>query len=68
MQTTCGTEDYISPEMLNGDLYTDRIDMWAFGVITYALLSGSMPFRDESRAKMYRNIKDGYYSLSNEVY
>ena len=67
MQTTCGTEDYISPEMLNGDLYTDAIDMWALGVIFYAMLSGSMPFKDENRARMYQRIKDGAYSLPNEV-
>ena len=67
MQTTCGTEDYISPEMLDGDLYTDQIDMWALGIIMYAILCGHMPFNDQSRAKMYQKIKAGSYSMSSEV-
>ena len=67
MQTTCGTEEYISPEMLNGDLYTDKIDIWALGVIMYAMLSGLMPFQDNTRMKMYRKIMDGSFSLTDEV-
>ncbi len=67
MQTTCGTEDYISPEMLDGDIYTNRVDMWALGIIMYAMLCGQMPFVDENRAKMYHKIKNGSYETSSEV-
>ena len=67
MQTTCGTPEYISPEMLDGEIYTDKIDMWAFGVVVYAVLSGEMPFRDDNRAHMHRKIKDAVYSFNSEV-
>ena len=67
MQTTCGTPEYISPEMLDGEIYTDKIDLWAFGVVVYAVLSGEMPFRDDNRARMHRKIKDAVYSFNSEV-
>ena len=67
MQTTCGTEDYISPEMLNGDLYTDKIDMWALGVIIYAMMSGAMPFQDTNRMRKYQKILVGSFFFTEEV-
>ncbi|XP_041378690.1 serine/threonine-protein kinase H1-like [Gigantopelta aegis] len=54
MQTTCGTPEYISPEMLEGEIYTELVDMWAYGIIVYAVLSGSMPFQDDNKAKMFK--------------
>lgn len=43
--TRCGSEDYVSPEILLGLPYDGRIsDAWAFGVITYALLEDRLPF------------------------
>lgn len=68
MQTTCGTPDYISPEMLNGELYSEKVDMWALGVILYAILSGEMPFSHENRAEMYRKINKSEYSQSSQVH
>ncbi|CDO92323.1 unnamed protein product [Kluyveromyces dobzhanskii CBS 2104] len=43
--TRCGSEDYVSPEILLGLPYDGRIsDAWAFGVIMYALLEDRLPF------------------------
>lgn len=67
MQTTCGTPEYISPEMLEGEIYTDLVDMWAYGIIVYAVLSGSMPFQDDSKAKMFKKIREGQYTFTGEV-
>lgn len=72
MSTTCGTAEYLSPEMLEGEVYSDKVDVWAVGVVTYAILSGQMPFSDEGvggklRARMYDRIKRGEYSFKNEV-
>lgn len=71
MSTTCGTAEYMSPEMLEGEEYTNKVDTWAVGVVTYVLLSGSMPFEDRpergGRGRMYQDIKMGEYSFSNDV-
>lgn len=43
--TRCGSEDYVSPEILLGLPYDGRLsDCWAFGVIGYALLEDRLPF------------------------
>ena len=42
--TFCGTPLYVSPEILKGELYDEKIDIWALGILTYELLVGDTPF------------------------
>lgn len=67
MRTTCGTPEYIAPEILARKPYTTQVDMWAMGVITYILLSGTMPFDDENRSRLYRLILKAKFTYVGEV-
>ena len=55
----CGTPGYIAPEIIRGDLYGTKADMWSLGVIVYTLLGGYLPF------SVYENTD---YNSDNELF
>ena len=67
MTTTCGTSEYLAPEVLEGDIYTNAVDLWAIGVITYVLLSGKMPFEEDNKSRLYHAIVKGDYNFKSKV-
>ncbi len=62
LTTTCGTPNYIAPEILTQQPYNGRTaDVWSIGVIMYVLMAGYMPFEDPSHSTLMRNIRDAKY-------
>lgn len=46
-QTFCGSNAYISPEILHQEPYNPMLaDIWACGVILFAMVFGNLPFDD----------------------
>lgn len=42
----CGTPSYMAPELVRKHEYDgQQVDMWALGVLLYAMLTGAFPFR-----------------------
>ena len=56
LSAQCGSPAYVAPEIILGKHYTPAVDMWACGVIMYALLTGELPFTSESEREMYQKI------------
>ena len=48
--TMCGTLDYLPPEMIKPgsqeNFYSQQVDLWSLGVLTYEFLVGEAPFED----------------------
>ena len=43
-----GTPAYLAPELLKGDVNDPLSDIWAFGVLLYAMITGKMPFQGKT--------------------
>ena len=44
-ETWCGTEPYFAPELVNREKYDPfGVDVWAMGVMLFAMLNGKFPF------------------------
>jgi len=59
----CGSACYIAPEALTSTSYFGKpADIWALGVILYALVDGSLPWHYEDPEKMYNQIVTGDFA------
>jgi len=63
LQTSCGTPDYVAPEVLMGEPYDMAVDIWSIGVISYVLLCGFPPFYGETQKELFENIMSGTYDF-----
>lgn len=57
-----GTNEYISPEVLNGHCPSLAIDLWSLGVILYKLYAGVTPFTSFNEMELYENICNAKFS------
>jgi len=57
LQTSCGTPDYVAPEVITAEgQYDKSVDMWSCGVITYVLLCGFSPFLSSTQHGLFDKI------------
>ena len=55
--TPCGSPCYASPEMVAGKKYNGfKIDIWATGIILYAMLCGYLPFEEKNNDDLFKKI------------
>lgn len=63
--TICGTPNYIAPEVLGGKEvgHGFEVDIWAIGIMLYAMLFGKPPFQAKDVQIIYERIKTNDYKF-----
>ena len=51
-----GTLTYCAPEIIIDEPYTQSVDLWSLGVMTYLMLSGRLPFNAQDETDIARQI------------
>lgn len=63
LHTTCGTPNYLAPEVLSNKGYDgSAADVWSCGVILYVLMAGFLPFEETDLPTLYRKISAAQFS------
>ena len=62
LNTHCGSIEYAAPELFDRDnLYDFGVDVWSFGVMVFAMLTGTLPFQlESSQSILIGEIKEGF--------
>jgi serine/threonine protein kinase len=64
----CGSLQYASPEMLNGNYFNPKqSEIWSIGILIFILVCGYCPFDDKDKEALIRKIKGGNVNYPSYV-
>lgn len=53
-----GTPEWMAPEVMTGNAYSEKIDVYSYGIVLTELLTRQMPFRDQYTIQSYTDVLD----------
>ncbi|EGW12447.1 Sperm motility kinase [Cricetulus griseus] len=60
----CGTLEYCAPELFSGKEYDPKaVDIWSMGVVLFAMVTASFPFKANTYSDMKEEMLDPKYHL-----
>jgi 5'-AMP-activated protein kinase catalytic alpha subunit len=65
----CGTPAYIAPEVISGTGYAGfNADIWSLGVLLYALMTGTIPFKAKNIPDLHKIILHNDFSFPSGIF
>lgn len=61
------TLSYMSPEVLKGEKFTSKCDIWSLGVIFYEMLTGQLPYKVEEIDQLELKIPSSISPRSQDI-
>jgi serine/threonine protein kinase len=62
-----GSPIYMAPEVLKGEIYSNKADIWSLGVVLYEMIFGHCPFQSNSIAKLIEVLDTKDLEFPNNV-
>ncbi|KAH0795137.1 CAMK family protein kinase [Histomonas meleagridis] len=56
LKTACGSAAYAAPEVIKGNPYDSKADIWSAGVVLYVMSVGKLPFDDPNIHRMAKKV------------
>jgi serine/threonine protein kinase len=63
----CGTMVYLPPQIVQEKHYDKKVDIWSLGVLTYEMLTGTLPFYDDNDNILSNLICQGKYEPPTQL-
>jgi len=64
----CGTPAYIAPEIISDKGYSGfGADVWSLGILLYAMVCGTVPFKGQNMKELHASISSGGFSFPSQV-
>lgn len=57
-KTMLGSPIYMAPEILRGEIYSTKADIWSLGVVLYEMVYGFCPFESTTIPKLIEVLKE----------
>merc|ERR1719473_1750269 len=68
LKTACGSPHYAAPEVVAGEeYYGNASDVWALGVILFAMVCGYLPFEHSNIGVLYEKIMSADYQAPSSI-
>ena len=62
-----GSPIYMAPEVIKGEVYSNKADIWSLGVVLYEMIFGHCPFMSNSIAKLIEVLSTQRLKFPSEV-